>query len=147
MADKRGKYDIELIKEMRLEGKSLKEIAEYYNVKKSTLSEFLKRKGIIFSKLPVKCKYCGKIFIPKDQRNKFCCKEHAKYYNYINTNHRINDLGKIYKKKRDYKQACNTLIELKYYAEKKGCSWCNEHDFDIADGEVYCKKCGLVFEL
>ena len=40
------RYNIDEIKELRLQGKSINEIAEYYKVSKSTISKFLKRNGI-----------------------------------------------------------------------------------------------------
>ena len=147
-----AKYDINLIKEMRLKGKTLQEISEYYNVKKSTISKFLKRNNIVFWKLPRKCNYCGKIFIPQKPNHKYCSKKHYKF-------HRQEKNAQYFKRKvrrnvslnRDYpsiayKDAINSLNDLQFYAQTKGCSWCGEHDFGIADGEVYCKKCGLVFD-
>ena len=55
------KYDIDRIKSMRLEGKTLKESGEYCGAKKSTISKFLKRHNITFWKLPKKCNYFGKM--------------------------------------------------------------------------------------
>lgn len=148
-----GKYDINLIKEMRLKGKTLKEIGEHYNVKKSTISKFLKRNNITFWKLPRKCNYCGEIFIPQNPNHKYCCIEHYKYHRQEKNSHYFKrknlknlSLDRTYPNIA-YKESINSLRELQYYAEKRGCSWCGEHDFGIADGQVYCKKCGLVFEL
>lgn len=147
-----SKYDINLIKEMRLKGKSLKNIADYYNVSKSTISKFLKRNNIIFWKLPKKCVYCGKIFKPQKPNHKYCCRQHFlwerrdrnwRYFRrknkYITTLDR-NNVNVA------YKDAVNNLVNLQDYAEKVGCE-CGNHTFIIDRGEVYCNKCGLVFEL
>ena len=45
-----------------------------------------------------------------------------------------------------YKESLNSLNNLLYYAEKIGCDDCGEHEFAIAEGNVYCRNCGLVFE-
>lgn len=146
------KYDIDRIKSMRLEGKTLKEIGEYYGVKKSTISKFLKRHNITFGKLPKKCNYCGKIFIPKKSNHKYCCREHYKYHRQEKNAHyfkrkNMNDMSLDRTHSNiAYKESLNSLNNLLYYAEKIGCDDCGEHEFAIAEGNVYCRNCGLVFE-
>ena len=143
------RYNIDEIKELRLQGKSINEIAEYYKVSKSTISKFLKRNGLIFSKLPTKCRYCGKIFIPKNNE-KFCCEKHRKYSNSERISHYFK---KRYRKEiylnRDnpnvhYRDNINRMNSLQSEAEKHGCE-CGNKEFIVENNSVFCTKCGLEF--
>lgn len=143
------RYNIVEIRELRLEGKSLKEIGEYYGVDKSTISKFLKRNGLKFSQLPIKCKWCGVEFTPKG-KEKYCSEKHRKYAKSERAN-------KYFAKKRRkdiylnrdnpnvyYHDFLNKMNDIKTIAERTGCE-CGSHDFIIKNDAVFCKVCGLEF--
>lgn len=143
------RYSLDKIKELRLEGKSLKEIADYYNVHKSTISKWLKNKGKPFNQLSIRCRYCGKIFKPKNNE-KFCSDKCRKYSNeerishYFKKKHRkeihLNrDNPNIY-----YHDNIERMNSLKSVAEKCGCE-CGNKEFIVENNSVFCTKCGLEF--
>lgn len=148
------KYDIEEIKQMRLQGLTLKEIADYYEVEKTTITKFLKRKyGISFGKLPKKCRYCGKIFVPRQYNHQFCsimCAYFHKLERWVRNSRRYyRRLDKL--RKKPYITRSNPIIAYKeaiYLLNIKRdnaiCELCgNTEDFEIMDGNIVCMKCGL----
>lgn len=147
------RYNISKIKKMRLEGMSLENIADFYNVHKTTISKYLKNKGVVFGLLPRKCNYCNKIFIPKSVNQLYCSKIHQKYNDQerrwtnqfkVQKRHKYN----IFLKRNShtyYLDAINHLNDLKALAEVKKCSECRNDEFIIENGSVFCTKCGLEF--
>lgn len=143
------KYDIDLIKSMRLEGKTLQQISNHYNVNKMNISNFLKRNGIIFWKLPTKCRYCGKTFIPEHPRSKYCCDKHRKLKSKLKNNRNASFYRYANRDNPNvqYNDSLNFLQKLLIHASDTGCELCGSSSFEICRGEVVCTNCGLVFEL
>lgn len=148
------KYSIGKIKGMRLKGKSLQQIADYYGVKKSTISKFLKRNNIIFWKLPKRCRYCNQVFIPEKPNHQYCCREHyywqrqEKSAKAMRKRYKEIDIHKnVYLDRNHptiaYKDAINILNKIK---ENAICKECGGDDFEIIDGNIVCLKCGLCYE-
>ena len=135
---------------MRLKGKSLKDIGKHYGVDKSTISRFLKRNGIIFYKLPLKCRWCGKTFKPTNANQKYCCKEHSKYAKEEKIQHYFKKSKKeqnIYLNRDNpyvyYHDSINRLRDIKTISERDKCDECGSDEFIIENGSVFCAKCGL----
>ena len=97
----RQKYNIGHIKGMRLKGMTLEDIAKHYGVKKSTISKYLKRNNIVFWKLPKKCRYCKKVFIPKKPNHQYCSRSCFKYQRQESS---ARNMRKYYKKLGNYRK-------------------------------------------
>lgn len=148
------KYDIEEIKQMRLQGLTLKEIADYYGVHIDTIRKYLKRKyGVRFGDFDKVCKYCGKTFKPKNPNHKFCSITCAYFHR---LEHWARNSRRYYRRldtfrKKPYLDRSNPTIAYKeaiYLLNIKRdnaiCELCgNTKDFEIMDGNVVCMKCGL----
>ena len=148
------KYDIDYIKGMRLKGMTLEDIAKHYGVKKSTISKYLKRNNIIFWKLPKKCRYCKKVFIPKKPNHQYCSKSCFKYQRQESS---ARNMRKYYKRmgihKNPYFDRYHPTIAYKdaiHFLNRKMenavCENCGGKDFEVCRGEIVCKKCQVVQE-
>lgn len=153
VGNKKEKYPISEIKAMRLTGMTLKQIANYYDIKENSLYKYLKRRGILFSKLPLKCEYCGKTFKPNEIHRIFCSSTCAYF-------HRLEQVAKYrneYYKKYGNKYPDftinnadvayeNSLYLLNRKAETSYCPICNSSDCYVLRGEVLCSKCHIIID-
>lgn len=148
------KYNIGHIKGMRLKGMTLEDIAKHYGVKKSTISKYLKRNNIVFWKLPKKCRYCKKVFIPKKPNHQYCSRSCFKYQRQESS---ARNMRKYYKKLGIYKNPYldrnhptiaykDAINFLNRKMENAVCECCGGTNFKIIDGNIVCLNCGLCYE-
>lgn len=137
------KYNLSKIKKLRLEGKTLEEIGDYFGVHKSTISIHLKRKyGISFWQLPKRCRCCNKVFEPKKPNHQFCSKacwyiytlkrtsrnERRYYYNNVDEN-----FGYVYEIK-------NVVNNKRYIGATKNIRFrFRQHKTSLNSGEHHSK--------